>query len=297
MNQASKHLEKEARFYRRVDDHTVVCGLCPRTCVIKPGMTGTCRVRRNVDGRLIAESYGRPAAMQVDPIEKKPLCRYRPGSQTFSIGTFGCNLMCQFCQNDSLSRNGYPLPYDGLFVSPEQVVEQAVRYGCDSVAFTYNEPTVFFEYMIDIATLARQAGLGTVLVSNGFISADARAELYPLIDAANIDVKGFSEVFYKELCGASLAPVLESCRYFKQEAGGHLEITNLIIPNRNDSPAMIRGLLDWAGPVLGYDTPIHFTAYHPMGGFNEPATTPATVRGAVELAKKLGFTCVRAGNL
>jgi len=296
-NQNSRDFEKEARFYRGVEDNEVVCDLCPQACQIKPGMTGLCRVRRNVDGRLIAESYGKPAAMQVDPIEKKPLCCYRPGSQTFSIGTYGCNLMCRFCQNESLSRNGYPMWNDTPFVSPERVVEQAVRHGCESVAFTYNEPTVFFEYMVDIAKLAREAGLGTVLVSNGFISADARAELYPLIDAANIDVKGFSEAFYAELCGAALAPVLESCRYFKHEAGGHLEITNLLIPNRNDSPSMIRGLLDWAGPALGYDTPIHFTAYHPMGGFTEPATPPATVHAAVDLAKALGFTRVRAGNV
>lgn len=296
-SQIAQGLEHEARFYRRVGEHAVVCDLCPRVCQIKPGMTGVCRVRRNVDGRLIAESYGRPVAMQVDPIEKKPLCRYRPGSQTYSIGTYGCNLMCQFCQNESLSRNGYPMWNDAPCVLPERIVEQAVRHGCESVSFTYNEPTVFFEYMVDIAKLAREAGLGTVLVSNGFITAEARAELYPLIDAANIDVKGFSETFYKELCGASLAPVLESCRYFKQEAGGHLEITNLLIPNRNDSPTMIRGLLDWAGPTLGYDTPIHFTAYHPMGGFAEPATPPATVHTAVDLAKTLGFTCVRAGNV
>lgn len=290
-------LEKEARFYRQLDDDVVVCDLCPRACRIKPGAAGLCRVRRNVGGRLIAESYGRPVAMQIDPIEKKPLCQYLPGSLTFSIGTYGCNLACKFCQNESLSRCGYGKRSDVPYVSPEQIVEQAFRHGCESVAFTYNEPTVFAEYIIDIAKLARQAGLGTVLVSNGFISAEARAELYPLIDAANIDVKGFSEAFYAELCGVSLVPVLESCRYFKREVGGHLEITNLLIPNRNDSPEMIRGLLDWAETELGHDTPIHFTAYHPMGGFAEPATPAATVYGAVELARKAGFTCVQAGNV
>jgi pyruvate formate lyase activating enzyme len=288
---------RSALFWERLDSNRVACGLCPQDCRIAPGKTGLCRVRRNVDGMLIADTYGRPAAMHVDPIEKKPLAWYRPGSRTFSIGTYGCNLACRFCQNDELSRHGGERQRALPFVSPGEIVELARSHGCQSVAFTYNEPTVFIEYALDVARLARQAGLGTVLVSNGTISPIPRAELYPLIDAANIDIKGFTEVFYAELCGSTLAPVLESCRAYKREFGGHLELTNLIIPNRNDAPGMIEALLDWVAAELGADTPLHFSAYHPMGGFTEPPTPPATVRMAVEMARRHGFTRLKAGNI
>jgi pyruvate formate lyase activating enzyme len=235
--------------------------------------------------------------MHVDPIEKKPLAWFLPGSQTFSIGTYGCNFACRFCQNDELSRHGGQLQRALPFVSPEQIVVLAQRHACQSVAFTYNEPTVFFEYMLDIAKLARAAGLQTVLVTNGYINPKPRAELFPWIDAANIDIKAFSESFYDDLCGASLASVLSSCRAFKHDFGGHLEITNLLIPNRNDAPESIIDLLDWIADALGSDTPVHFSAYHPRGGFEEPPTPPATVRHAVDLAHQRGFTRVRAGNI
>ncbi|NLE42648.1 MAG: radical SAM protein, partial [Lentisphaerae bacterium] len=199
--------------------------------------------------------------------------------------------------NHHLSRHGGALQRAQPIVEPDRIVAMAKRADCRSVAFTYNEPTVFIEYAIDIARLARAAGLGTVLVSNGFISSAARAALYPLIDAANIDVKGFSEDFYSSLCGGSLAPVLESCRYFKREVGGHLEITNLLIPNRNDSTEMIQALLDWMADAVGRETPIHFSAYRPMGGFTEPPTPPATVHRAVAMARAKGFTRVLAGNV
>jgi len=264
-------------FFTRLADGVVACELCPRACHIPPGGVGVCQVRRNVGGRLVADTYGRPAAVQVDPIEKKPLAAHLPGTLTFSIGTFGCNLTCAFCQNHHLSRQGDAMQRALDFVEPEAIIAMAKRAGCRSVAFTYNEPTVFVEYAIAIAKLARAAGLGTVLVTNGYITPEARVELYPLIDAANIDVKGFSEEFYSSLCGGSLAPVLESCRFFKRDLGGHLEITNLLIPNRNDSPAMIQALLDWTADALGRDTPIHFSAYHPMNGFAEPPTPAATV--------------------
>ncbi|MGI5869938.1 MAG: AmmeMemoRadiSam system radical SAM enzyme [Kiritimatiellia bacterium] len=288
---------RPAMFFTRLEGDVAQCGLCPRGCRIPPGGVGACQVRRNEGGALVADSYGRPVALQIDPIEKKPLSAYLPETLTFSIGTFGCNLACAFCQNHHLSRQGGALQRAREFVEPETIVAMAKRTGCRSVAFTYNEPTTFIEYAIDIARLARAAGLGTVLVSNGFISAEARAALYPLIDAANIDVKGFSEAFYSLLCDGSLAPVLESCRYFKREVGGHLEITNLLIPNRNDSPEMIQALLDWMADAVGLDTPLHFSAYRPMGGFTEPPTPVATVRDAVEMASKAGFTRVATGNI
>lgn len=245
----------------------------------------------------MAETYGRLAALQVDPIEKKPLACYLPGSKTFSIGTYGCNLTCKFCQNYHLSRAGAERERELNFVEPAAVIDLAISTGCRSVAFTYNEPTVFIEYMIDVAKLARQAGLGTVLVSNGYISKAPRADLYPLMDAANIDIKAFDDDFYTLICGGKLQPVLESCRYFKREVGGHLEITNLIIPNRNDSPERIQALLNWIGTELGKDTPIHFSAYFPTGGFTEPPTPASAVYLAETMAKKAGFTRVRVGNV
>lgn len=286
-----------ARYYRALANGVAACGLCPRACVIAPGSSGACGVRTNVDGTLVAETYGRPAALQIDPIEKKPLAWYQPGTKTFSIGTVGCNFTCKFCQNDHLSRPGAARERELNYIAPAEIVDLALSSGCSSVAFTYNEPTVFIEYMIDIAKLARKAGLGTVLVSNGYISAEPRAELYPLIDAANIDIKAFSADFYASICGGKLQPVLESCRYFKQVVGGHLEITNLIIPTRNDSPEMIQALLDWIGAELGKDTPIHFSAYFPTGGFTEPPTPVATVHRAETMAKQSGFTRVKVGNV
>lgn len=286
-----------ASFFTRLAGGVAACGLCPRGCRIPPGSVGACRVRRNEGGELVADSYGRPVALQVDPIEKKPLTLFLPGSFTFSIGTFGCNLSCAFCQNHHLSRQGGALQRAQKYIAPETIVTMAKQAGCRSVAFTYNEPTVFIEYAIDVARCARAAGLRTVLVSNGFINPVPRAAWYPLIDAANIDVKGFSEDFYSSLCGGALAPVLESCRHFKREVGGHLEITNLLIPNRNDAPAMIQALLDWIADAVGVDTPIHFSAYRPMGGFTEPPTSPTTVLHAVAMARKAGFTHVFAGNI
>ena len=296
-HQGSSPPEHPAMFATRLADGVAGCGLCPHACRIPPGGVGACHVRRNAGGTLVADTWGRPAALQVDPIEKKPLAWFLPGTRTFSIGTFGCNRACAFCQNNHLSRQGGELQRALEVVEPEAIVAMAKRTGCRSVAFTYNEPTVFIEDAMDIARLARAAGLATVLVTNGYIGAAARAALYPLIDAANIDVKGFSEGFYASICGGSLAPVLESCRFYRREVGGHLEITNLLIPNRNDSPAMIQALLDWAAVAVGRDTPLHFTAYFPTGGFTEPPTPEATVRRAETMAKEAGFTRVRVGNL
>lgn len=289
---------KIGRFFNHLEGREVDCYLCPRRCRIAPGEWGKCSARTNIDGELIAATYGHPAAIRVDPIEKKPLGWFMPGSKTFSIGTYGCNMSCVFCQNESLSRGspeveGRSVPY----IPPEDVVALAREYGCSSVAFTYNEPTMFVEYAIDVAVLAHEVGLKTVLVSNGYINAEPRAEFYKHIDAANIDIKGFSSFFYNSLCGASLAPVLDSCRYFKKTVEGHLEITNLLIPNRNDSPEIIDDLLSWIKKELGADTPIHFSAYHPAGSLDEPPTPAKTLYMAEGMARKRGFTRVRLGNL
>ncbi len=286
----------EARYYHSLPNGNIQCDLCPHNCIIAPDKVGFCRVRRHVGGKLIAETYRRPAALQVDPIEKKPLAFYRPGTKTFSVGTMGCNLGCQFCQNDFLSRHGMEAVGQLPEVSPEEIVRMALESHCESVALTYNEPTVFIEYGMEIARAAREHGLGTVLVSNGYINPEPRRDFYRLIDAANIDVKGFGE-FYPKLCCGTLAPVLESCRVFKKEFGGHLEITNLVIPGCNDSDESIRALLEWVERELGHDTPIHFSGYFPAGGFQQPPTPANTLYRARKLANDLGFPNVLLGNL
>lgn len=285
------------RYYRLGENGTVVCDLCPHHCVIAEARVGRCQVRANRGQKLYSLVYGHPAAIQIDPIEKKPLSGYKPGSATFSIGTFGCNLSCAFCQNDHLSRHGSSRCSESPFVAPQVLVASALKHGCESVAFTYNEPTVFIEYAIDIAKAARATGLGTVLVSNGFIESEPRSDLYPLIDAANIDIKGMSEDFYQTLCGGKLQTVLDSCIYFKKECNGHLEITNLLIPGYNDQRNMIQRLLDFVAEYLGTDTPIHFSAYFPAGGFTAPATPPESLYMARDMALDVGFSHVILGNL
>lgn len=278
----------------------VRCGLCPRRCLIPDGGRGFCAVRRNRGGVLYAETYGHPVAVQNDPIEKKPLYHYMPGSRTFSIGTFGCNLNCLFCQNDSLSRGSYGAEprADLPFYAPDVLAEAALRAGCRSVAFTYNEPGVWAEYVMDIAHEAKKRGLGTVLVSNGYITPEAAEKLYPCIDAANIDMKGFSEDFYRGMCGGSLEPVLRACEYFRNVRGGHLELTNLVIPGRNDSDEMIGAYLDWAGEKLGLETVLHFSAYFPAYKYREsPPTPPETLYRIRDFARGRGFRFVYLGNI
>lgn len=288
---------KEAMFYRREEAGMLRCTLCPRGCRIAPGECGYCGVRRNCGGELEALTWCRPAALQIDPIEKKPLAFFLPGSRTFSLGTFGCNLGCVFCQNDELSRGSYPPGFRAREVTPEEIVEAALRHGCRSVAFTYNEPAVFFEYALETARLAKEANLATVLVSNGWINPEPMRELYPLIDAANIDMKGFSEAFYREFCDGSLAPVLRSMEYFCRELGHHLEITNLVIPGRNDSPELIDAFLDWAESTLGCEVPIHFSAFHPAYRLFDPPTPPELLRKIRDHARARGFTRIRLGNI
>lgn len=286
-----------ARHYQALPDQAVRCTLCPHACVIRPGNTGICRVRMNRAGELFSLVYGHPAALQVDPIEKKPLAFWKSGSRTFSVGTFGCNLRCLFCQNDSLSRSGSDRSREYPWLEPSQIIDLARRNACESVAFTYNEPTVFLEYAVAIAKEARAAGLGTVLVSNGWINPEPRQELYALIDAANIDIKGFSEKFYRDLCGGSLDVVLESCRHLRHVSGTHLELTNLVIPGYNDEDDLIIALLDWIAQELGADTPVHFSAYYPAGGFTAPPTPAGTLFHIRDLAVQRGFSRIRLGNI
>ena len=276
----------------------VRCTLCPRNCRIPPGGSGYCAVRKNRSGRLVSLVYGKPAAIQNDPIEKKPLYHFLPGTRTFSIGTFGCNLGCLFCQNSSLSRESGEAAETLSYYPPDVLAETALLHGCRSVALTYNEPTVWAEYAIDIAKEARKRGLAVLLVSNGYISRTAAEELYPLADAANIDVKAFTENFYREMCAGSLESVKNACVFFKKKLGRHLELTQLIIPGKNDKEEDIDRFLDWAAGELGLDTPLHFTAYFPAWRYHgSPPTPPALLRKIGERAVRRGFLHVHLGNI
>ena len=277
---------------------SVRCTLCPRNCRIPPGSSGYCAVRKNRSGRLISLVYGKPAAIQNDPVEKKPLYHLLPGTRTFSIGTFGCNLGCLFCQNSGLSRESGETAESLSFYPPDVLAEAALMHGCKSIALTYNEPTVWAEYAIDIAKEAKKRGLAVLLVSNGYISRTAAEEFYPLVDAANIDVKAFTEDFYRDMCAGSLEPVRKSCVFFKKELGRHLELTQLIIPGKNDKEEDIDRFLNWAAEDLGFDTPIHFSAYFPAWRYHEsPPTPPALLRKIGERAIRRGFRHVHLGNI
>ncbi|OGV40155.1 MAG: AmmeMemoRadiSam system radical SAM enzyme [Lentisphaerae bacterium GWF2_49_21] len=291
----------EARWWQPEQGNKVFCRLCPRACHVFEDRTGFCGVRKNIAGKLYALAYGHPVALNIDPIEKKPLAEFMPGTWTFSLGTYGCNLACSFCQNYHLSRGYYDKEKgeggSGKFFSPEKIVQLAMIEDCKSIAFTYNEPVIWSEYVIDIATLAKKAGLATVLVSNGYVTPEAAADLFPLIDAANMDMKGFSEDFYSKMTGGRLAPVLDAIKYYLS-LGGHLEITNLVIPNKNDSDEMIGAFLDWTEENLGKEIPLHFSAYHPDYKYKEsPRTPPGKLYEIRENAMKRGFKSVYLGNI
>ncbi len=289
---------KEAMFWKPLENGTLQCVLCPRKCVIAPGKRGWCGVRKNEDGILYAETYRRPVAVNIDPIEKKPLKMFLPGTKTFSFGTYGCNLGCLFCQNFDISRGHYSDSEKVTEFSPEELVTLALRHGCPSISYTYNEPGVFYEYMLETAELAHENGLKNVMVTNGFLSPEPAEKIYPLIDAANFDMKGFSEKFYSEMCvGASLKAVLESFRIFKK-CGGHAEYTTLVIPGKNDSMTELDAWLDWVDANLGKETPLHFTAYFPMYKYTaSPPTPPALLYSIRDHAVKRGFPNIFLGNI
>lgn len=285
-----------ASWWEPCADGKVKCRLCPHNCIVGDGRTGYCAVRENRGGKLFSVSYGRPVAVHVDPIEKKPLARFMPGTSTFSFGTFGCNLGCLFCQNDSLSRGRYEEPGNYEFVKPERIIELAKGCKSDSISFTYNEPTVFAEYAIDVARLAIDAGLPRVLVSNGYITREAADDLYPLIDAANIDMKGFSEDFYREMTSSHLQPALDAIKLL-YTLGKHIEITTLIIPEKNDSIEMLNNWLDWVEQNLDKTVPLHFSAYHPCYKYTAPPTPRETLLAIRRQAQARGFNEVFLGNI
>ena len=287
----------EAKWWNTLEGkNKVQCYLCPHYCKVGDGEIGICGVRQNQKGKLYSLSYGRPVATAVDPIEKKPLSEFLPGSKTFSIGTFGCNLNCLFCQNASLACGSYD-DYECGYLSPGSIVALAQRHECLSVAFTYNEPTMFAEYAIDIAELAHAADLKTILVSNAFITKPAAKELYAHIDAANFDMKGFSDDFYQNITGSRLQPVLDAIAYY-YSLGKHMEITNLILPDYNDSKTMISNFLDWIEANLDKSVPLHFSAFYPTHKMHDTMPTPAsTIHRVIKYANARGFNHVYSGNI
>jgi pyruvate formate lyase activating enzyme len=285
------------RWWHQCEDKAKIqCDLCPRSCVLKEGDRGFCFVRKNVDGKMALTTYGRSTGFCIDPIEKKPLNHFLPGTSVLSFGTAGCNLGCRFCQNWSISKSR-EMESLSEFASPEQIAEAAVRLGCRSVAFTYNDPVIWAEYAIDTAKACRKLGIKTVAVTAGYITPEARGEFYEYIDAANVDLKAFTEVFYQHLCLAKLEPVLETLKWLKNETNVWFEITNLIIPQENDSREEVEGMCRWIINNLGDQVPVHFTAYHPDFMLKRESTPPQTLVMARKVAMDYGLKYVYVGNV
>ena len=287
----------EARWWEPMTEGRVHCYLCPRHCHIGEGQSGFCFIRANQGGKLYSLGYASPAALQIDPIEKKPLNHFLPGTRVFSLGTAGCNMGCFFCQNWDISKSKSD-QVRSTHIPPEDVVALAIQNGCPSIAFTYNEPTIWGEYVIDICHAAREAGINTVMVTNGYVTREAFHDIYDHVDAANVDLKAFTEEFYGRMTLTHLQPVLDTLTWLKQETSVWFEITNLIIPTLNDDPREIRQLAEWIFRRLGPDVPLHFTAFHPDFKLQDkPGTPPETLHAARRIALDAGLHYVYEGNI
>jgi pyruvate formate lyase activating enzyme len=285
------------RYWHRLEDGRVQCDVCPRACKLRNGQRGLCFVRASEGGEVVLTTYGRSSGFCVDPIEKKPLDHFLPGSSVLSFGTAGCNLSCRFCQNWDISKSR---EIDTLAdaASPERIADATQALGCASVAFTYNDPVIFLEYAIDVADACRERGIKAVAVTAGYICPEARVEFYEHMDAANVDLKAFTEEFYAQTCAAHLQPVLETLEYLKHETDVWFEITNLLIPGKNDSEAEIDAMTSWILDRLGPDVPVHFTAFHPdYKMLDTPPTPHATLRRAREIALANGIHHAYTGNV
>ncbi len=291
----SEECIREAQFWQKRDGD-VQCSLCHQNCRIRPGKRGLCGVRENQEGKLVTLVYGNLIAANVDPIEKKPFFHFLPGSLAYSIATPGCNFRCKHCQNADISqmpRETGRIP--GSFVPPEEVVAAALESGCKSIAYTYTEPTIFFEYAYDVARLAREAGLKNVFVSNGYTGEEAAKLIIPLLDANNIDLKG-DDQFYRQVCGASLEPVLQNIELF-WKSGVWVEVTTLIIPGHNDSEKQLRDIAEFLAGV-SEDLPWHISAFYPMYKMMDvPATNIEALRRGVRIGHEAGLKYIYAGNI
>lgn len=285
------------KYWHRLDDERIQCDLCPRFCKLHEGQHGLCFVRARQDDRIVLTAYGRSSGFCVDPIEKKPLNHFLPGTSVLSFGTAGCNLSCRFCQNWDMSKSR---EMDRLAdqASPETIARAAEQLGCRSVAFTYNDPVIFHEYAIDVARACRVRGVKSVAVTAGYMCEEPREEFYRHMDAANVDLKGFTERFYRQVCAGSLQPVLDTLLYLKHRTTVWFEITTLLIPGENDSDQELEALTQWVAERLGPDVPIHFTAFHPdWKMLDRPPTPAATLTRARRIAINNGLRYAYTGNV
>jgi pyruvate formate lyase activating enzyme len=285
------------RWWRKLEDGRIQCDLCPRDCKLHEGQRGLCFVRKREGERMVLTTYGRSSGFCVDPVEKKPLNHFYPGTSILSFGTAGCNLACKFCQNWDISKSR---EMDRLQdeASPEAIADAALRLGCKSVAFTYNDPVIFAEYAMDIADACHAKGVQAVAVTAGYIHAEPRRELYAKMDAANVDLKSFTDDFYYKICGGRLKPVLDTLVYLVKETRVWTEITTLLIPGKNDSEEEIKAECKWIRENLGPDVPLHFTAFHPDWKMTDVGPTPApTLTRAREIGQLAGLNYVYTGNV
>jgi pyruvate formate lyase activating enzyme len=285
------------KYWHRLEDGRVQCDVCPRFCKLNEGQRGMCFVRARENDQIVLTTYGRSSGFCIDPIEKKPLNHFLPGTSVLSFGTAGCNLACQFCQNWDISKSREVSRLSDR-AGPESIARAARELGARSVAFTYNDPVVFLEYAIDVAKACREAGVKSVAVTAGYVTEEPRRELYGRMDAANVDLKGFTERFYKDVCAGHLQPVLETLEYLHRETDVWLEITTLLIPGENDSDAELHQMTEWVVEHLGPDVPVHFTAFHPdYRMLDKGDTPPSTLTRAREIAMKNGIRYAYTGNV
>ena len=287
----------KTKYWHLLEDGRVQCDLCPRECKLHEGQQGLCFVRENQNNELVLTTYGRSSGFCIDPIEKKPLNHFLPGTPVFPFGTAGCNLACKFCQNWDISKSR---EMDTLAdaASPERIAYVASEYGCKSVAFTYNDPIIFHEYAIDVAQACHEKNLKTVAVTAGYISPEPRVEFFHAMDAANVDLKAFTDRFYHKITGGHLEPILDTLKYIKHETNCWLETTTLLIPGENDSEKELTEMCEWVVENLGPDMPMHFSAFHPDFKMqNIPSTPPATLKMARDIAMKAGVRYAYVGNV
>ncbi|AZZ90944.1 AmmeMemoRadiSam system radical SAM enzyme [Hahella sp. KA22] len=297
MAQLQPPLNHPTRYWHQLDDGRIQCDICPRACKLHEGQQGLCFVRARENDAIVLTSYGRSSGFCIDPIEKKPLNHFLPGTPVLSFGTAGCNLACKFCQNWDMSKSR---EMDTLAATamPQQLAEAARHYGCRSIAFTYNDPVIFHEYAIDVAQACHEVGVKSVAVTAGFMCPDPRKEFYRYMDAANVDLKAFTERFYHKICGAHLAEVLDTLIYLKQETSVWFEITTLLIPDENDSSQELEDMTQWVVEHLGPDVPMHFSAFHPDWKMRDkPHTPPETLTRARDIAMKNGVRYAYTGNV
>ena len=290
-------IDYPGRYWHTLDDGRIQCDLCPRDCRLHDGQRGACFVRQRKGEAMVLTTYGRSSGFCIDPVEKKPLNQFFPGSSVFSFGTAGCNLACKFCQNWDISKSR---EMDTLMdqATPEMIARAAQARGCKSIAFTYNDPVIFAEYAMDTADACHELGIQAIAVTAGYIGTEARRDFYAKMDAANVDLKGFTDEFYFKLCGARLQPVLDTLVYLKHETDVWFEITTLLIPGKNDSDAEIEAESKWIMRELGPDVPLHFTAFHPDYKMLDIAHTPAsTLSRARKIALAEGLRYVYTGNV